>query len=166
MKASKTITLVLVTTMLTACADNYSRPGSGVMQGGTMNKEDVGTAAGAIAGGVAGYQFGGGAGQAVATVGGALLGGMLGKSVGRSMDNADRVAYDDASYYALENGRSQSWNNPHNGNRGTFVPKRGYHDNYGRYCREYTQTIYVDGRRHNGYGTACRQDDGTWAIVD
>lgn len=33
------------------------------------------------------------------------------------------------------------------------------------YCREYTKTIRVNGRKESGYGTACRQPDGSWMIV-
>lgn len=162
MRPSKCMALLAVTTMLTAC----DQSGSGVMRGGSMNKQDFGTAAGAIAGGVAGYQFGGGAGKALATVGGALLGGMLGGSIGHSLDNADRAAYDDASEYALETGERRSWRNPNTGHRGTITPRRYYTDDYGRYCREYTQTIYIDGRKHSGHGTACREEDGTWMIIE
>jgi hypothetical protein len=32
------------------------------------------------------------------------------------------------------------------------------------YCREYTQTFKVDNKIQNGYGTACLQPDGSWAI--
>ena len=34
-----------------------------------------------------------------------------------------------------------------------------------RYCREYTQVFEIGGEREEGYGTACRQPDGTWQIV-
>lgn len=166
MTKSKIIAVLLASTMVTACAQN-EYPGPGVMHGGgTLNKQDIGTAAGAIGGGIIGYQFGGGAGRALATVGGALLGGMLGSSIGSSLDNADRAAYDNASQYALESGRRQSWNNPNTGHRGTIVPQGRYTDDYGRYCREYTQTIYIDGRKNSGHGTACREEDGSWMIVD
>lgn len=162
---SKWIAILLATTMISACTDG--RPGSGVMHGGgSLNKEDIGTAAGAIAGGVIGYQFGGGAGQALATVGGVLLGGMLGNSIGKSLDNADRAAYDQASQHALESGRRQHWRNPESGHYGTVTPKRHYTDNSGRSCREYTQTIYIDGRKNSGHGTACREADGSWMIID
>lgn len=36
----------------------------------------------------------------------------------------------------------------------------------GRYCREYTRTIYVGGRAQEGYGTACMQPDGAWEMMD
>ena len=36
----------------------------------------------------------------------------------------------------------------------------------GRYCREYTQEIRVGGESQRAYGTACRNEDGSWEIVD
>ena len=32
------------------------------------------------------------------------------------------------------------------------------------YCREYTKTIYIGGKAVEGYGTACRQEDGAWEV--
>lgn len=166
MKHSKWIVLLVSASMLTACSEPDGSPGRGVTRGGAVNKTDIGTAAGAIGGGVLGYQFGGGAGKAVATVGGALLGGLLGRSVGNSLDNADVSAYDRESQYALESGRQRRWENPRTGNYGTIYPDKRYTDDEGRYCREYRQTIYVGGRSHDGYGLACRNDDGSWQIIE
>ncbi|MCB9978734.1 MAG: hypothetical protein H6862_03900 [Rhodospirillales bacterium] len=35
-----------------------------------------------------------------------------------------------------------------------------------RYCREYTRTVWIDGRARSAYGTACLQPDGAWQIVN
>ena len=40
------------------------------------------------------------------------------------------------------------------------VPPAGAQD-----CREFQTTITIDGREQPGYGTACRQSDGSWKIV-
>jgi hypothetical protein len=32
-------------------------------------------------------------------------------------------------------------------------------------CREFEQTVVIDGKPQNAYGTACRQADGSWKIV-
>jgi surface antigen len=162
MTHSKIILCIPAIAMLCAC----STDGSGIMNGGSLNKSDIGTAAGVIGGGVIGSTIGSGAGQVAATIGGALLGGMLGNNIGHSLDNADRAAYDNASQNALETGKSKSWKNSHTGHRGTIHPHKSYTNDSGEYCREYTQSIYVSGKRHEGHGTACRQDDGTWQIVD
>lgn len=34
------------------------------------------------------------------------------------------------------------------------------------YCREYTTTVVIDGVEREAYGTACRQKDGSWRIMD
>ena len=36
----------------------------------------------------------------------------------------------------------------------------------GQYCREFLQTVTVGGRSEQAYGTACRQPDGAWRIVE
>ncbi len=41
-----------------------------------------------------------------------------------------------------------------------------YTDSSGRYCREYQSTVMVGGQPQQSYGTACRQPDGTWRVVN
>ena len=31
---------------------------------------------------------------------------------------------------------------------------------------EYTQTVTIDGKTRQAYGTACRQPDGSWTLAD
>lgn len=157
---------VFVSLSLAACTEPGGQPGRGVLQGGAINKSDIGTAAGAIGGGILGSTIGGGAGQTAATIGGVLLGGMLGRSVGSSLDNADRAAYERASERAFQTGNSTSWRSQKTGNYGSIRPTGAYVDDYGNYCREYNQTIYIDGERQSGHGTACREQDGSWRITD
>jgi hypothetical protein len=45
------------------------------------------------------------------------------------------------------------------------LPKPAYQASNGEYCREFTQTVSVGGRAQEAYGTACRQPDGSWRIV-
>lgn len=156
MQGSRLIAVMLTSATLAGCAE----------QGGPLTREGVGTAAGAVAGGVLGSTIGSGTGKTVAVVGGALLGGVLGNVIGKSMDNTDRTAYDRASQRALETGQSQSWKNPQSGHYGTITPSRRYTDETGRPCREYTQTIYVEGQKHTAHGIACRMADGEWEIVN
>ena len=163
---SKIIAIAMAASLLTACTEQNGAPGRGIMNGGSLNKTDVGTAAGVIGGGVLGSTIGGGAGRVAATIGGALLGGYLGNSIGSSLDSADRAQYDRASQQALESGRNQSWTNPHTGNHGSISPHKRYKNEDGDYCREYTQTIYVDGKKSAAHGTACREEDGSWQIVE
>ncbi len=130
-------------------------------------KQQVGTAGGAVLGGILGSKVGGGSGQLWATGAGALLGALVGSEIGRSLDNADRAMLAGANQRALEApvGERISWNNPDSGNYGYVTPTREGSDTAGRYCREYQQTIYVGGQQETGFGTACQMPDGTWQII-
>ena len=131
--------------------------------------EGLGTLIGAGLGAFIGHEIGGhGDGAVVGTMIGGMVGASLGNSVGRKMDKADRLAAEQARYAALENyetGESSYWYNPDSGNQGSFSPQPAYQTNEGQYCREYTQNITIGGETESGYGTACRQPDGSWKIV-
>ncbi len=139
------------------------------MSGGNVNKQDIGTLAGVVGGGIIGSNVGGGKGKIAGTIGGALLGGLIGSEIGRSLDSADRAAMEGSTQRALETsqpGQSLPWKNAQSGNSGTITPSNYYQNSQGQYCREYTQTITVGGKRQEGHGTACRQPDGSWKIVE
>jgi surface antigen len=61
-------------------------------------------------------------------------------------------------------GTTATWVNPDNGNQGTVMPVRTYQTPAGMYCREYQQTVVVKGQPQQGYGTACRQPNGSWRV--
>lgn len=134
---------------------------------GGLSKSDTGMVMGGIAGGVVGNQIGKGRGNVLATVAGAVVGGIIGSEIGRKLDERDRMLAQEAEYDALERGQSgapRHWRNPDNGRYGDIVPskpyKRGASD-----CRDYTHTVYIDGRPERMRGTACRNPDGTWEKV-
>ena len=131
------------------------------------NKELVGGASGAVLGGVLGSQVGSGSGRLWATGAGVLLGALVGSEIGSSLDKADMVYANQAKQkaYSAPVGETVKWNNPQSGNSGSVTPVRDGYSSSGRYCREYQQTITVDGKRQSGYGTACQQPDGSWQIV-
>ncbi len=73
------------------------------------------------------------------------------------------------SQKALErnrSGQSSGWSNPDSGHRGTVTPTRTYQTAAGRPCREYQQTVTIDGKTERAYGRACRQPDGSWKIAN
>lgn len=132
-----------------------------------LTKSDVGTVLGGAAGAWAGSNIGGGAGRTVATATGTLLGAALGRSIGQSLDNADLNYYHRTSQKALERGQPGQtfpWQNPQSGVGGSITPSGYFQNSQGEYCREYTQTITIDGRLEEGHGVACRQPDGRWRI--
>ncbi len=49
---------------------------------------------------------------------------------------------------------------------GSVTPLRDGETDDGRTCREFQQEITVDGKRQRAYGTACREPDGSWQMVE
>lgn len=130
-------------------------------------KQAIGSLAGAGLGGYAGSTIGSGRGRIVAAAVGAGLGALAGGYIGGQLDKADRAAAERTCQQALETGRSGQktvWKNPDKGTSVTIVPQPAYQTEQG-YCREFQQTIVVGGKPQQGYGTACRQPDGSWQIV-
>jgi surface antigen len=149
--------------VLAACA----APGE-QNQYGMGNKQTVGGLGGAVLGGYAGSAMGRGNGRLWTTGAGALVGALLGSDVGRSLDQSDRMYNEQAWSRANDAPLNQrvAWNNPDNGHSGYITPVRDGRNTYGSPCREYQQTIVVGGQAQSAYGTACRNDDGSWALVN
>ena len=130
-------------------------------------KETLGTLGGAALGGLAGAQIGDGTGQLAATAAGALIGAVVGREVGSSLDKADQLYAKRSAQSTLEHnpsGVAGQWSNPDSGNYGTVTPQPAYQTASGQYCREYQTTVIVGGEAQEGYGTACRMEDGSWQI--
>ena len=128
------------------------------------SKRDQGIIIGSIAGGILGNQVGGGSGRVLATIVGAVAGGAIGGSIGRSMDETDRLN----TAVALENVRTgvpSAWVNPDTGYEYVVTPTGTYDSGTGP-CREYTLDATIGGRTEQVYGTACRQADGSWMVVN
>jgi surface antigen len=90
---------------------------------------------------------------------------VLGAPVGGSEGWAAADSFQNALEYN-RSGTATSWRNPDTGHSGSTVPVRTFQAADGVYCREFQQTIIVDEQPQQGYGTACRQPDGSWRIVD
>lgn len=137
---------------------------------GTGPKEQAGAAAGAVAGAAMGWGLGKGhRDQTAAVVLGAFLGGILGQKIGQELDEADQIMAQNSVVHALEynpTGISTNWRNPETGHSGYTVPVQTYYESDGTPCREYTTTVNVGGEEQSAYGTACRQADGSWKIVN
>jgi surface antigen len=127
-------------------------------------KTQLGAATGAAAGGLLGAALGN---ETEGIIAGVLLGGLAGGAIGNALDAADREYAMRNSWYALERtpaGTTSAWRNPDSGHSGSVTPLRTYATEAG-YCREFEQRIRIGGRTERGYGTACRQPDGSWRIV-
>tara|TARA_B100000676_G_C17945589_1_gene769010 strand:+ start:24 stop:488 length:465 start_codon:yes stop_codon:yes gene_type:complete len=136
---------------------------------GAGQKQQAGTVIGAGLGALAGSQIGGGgAGTLAAVAIGGLLGAWAGGSLGQSLDEADQVRHNQAYQQAQTAPLNQpvSWNNPNTGASGTVTATRdGNNQSTGAYCREFEQTITVDGRTETRKGQACQQPDGSWKVL-
>ena len=132
-------------------------------------KQTVGATGGAVLGGLVGSKVGKGSGQLWATGAGALLGAFVGSSIGQSLDQADRMYHAQAVEKAYNAPLNQevTWSNPDSGHGGSVTPVReGHQASTGNICRQYKQTIIVDGQSETAYGTACQNPDGTWDLVN
>jgi surface antigen len=157
------IAIACTSVLLAGCANAGNGPGEF-----GLNKTTGGGLLGAIGGGVAGSQFGKGTGQLAATAAGTLLGALVGAEVGSSLDKADQQYAHRAQAQAQTApiGQTIAWSNPDSGHSGTVTPVReGHVTSTGEYCREYQQSVQVGGQTQKAYGTACRQPDGSWRVV-
>ena len=156
MNKTKITAIALSALLLAGCAD--SGP-----------KQNVGTVIGGVGGAVAGSALGSGKGRLVGVAAGTLLGALVGSEVGKSLDRADVAAMHRTNQVALEQNRSgvpSEWRNPDSGASGTVTPQRTYQTATGQYCREFQQTVTIGAKTENAYGTACRQPDGSWKVVN
>jgi surface antigen len=157
MHITKLAMVALTGVSLAGCAGDPNHP-----------REGAGTAIGAVTGAVIGSQFGGGPGERLAAgVAGAAIGGLIGNRIGASLDEEDRRRAYAAEMDALErspSGAPVGWRNPDSGRYGNVVSGPAY-DTRGSKCRDFTHTIYIDGRPQTERGTACRNPDGTWTRV-
>ena len=141
---------------------------AGCAQNGPSGGQVAGGAGGAVLGGLAGSQIGSGSGKLIATGAGAVIGALVGSEIGRRLTEGDEERLTRTTQDTLENnqtGQTSTWENPDTGHRGEVRPTETYQTDSGRYCREFHHTIYVGGEPEDAYGTACRQPDGSWKIV-
>ncbi|MCP4829697.1 MAG: glycine zipper 2TM domain-containing protein [Proteobacteria bacterium] len=132
------------------------------------SKQQQGAAAGAVVGGVLGSALGKGhSDRGWATALGVIFGAVIGDQIGAQLDERDRLLAAQNLQYSLEStqdGAVTTWQNPNTGHSGTATPTKTSTASNGAPCREFTTEIQVGGETQQGYGTACRQADGSWKI--
>ena len=85
----------------------------------------------------------------------------------KSLDQADMAYHEQAveKAYSAPLNDTISWNNPQSGHSGTVTPIReGRQSSTGNLCREYKQSIFIDGQAQTAVGTACQNADGSWTV--
>ena len=149
--------------LIVACA-----PTTEISSANQGPKETAGALSGMVIGGaLANDMAGESKNKGIATILGAFVGGVIGQNIGAQLDERDRLLAGEAYNTALEynpTDKAAEWKNPDTGNYGRVVPVNTYRQN-GRYCREFTQEIFIGGQKQTGYGRACRQPDGAWEII-
>ena len=144
--------------------------GAGTCQRGLLSPEIVGLLAGAALGGYAGSKIVKGKGKRksklAATGAGVFLGALVGSAIGRSMGSADQLCVAKSLESAHDN-QAVAWRNPDSDANYRVTPSRSFNDRTtGRYCREYIAEAVIAGEVQQTYGTACRQPDGAWELVN
>jgi len=138
---------------------------AGYLVGNRCNRQAVGSVLGGVLGGLAGSNIGRGDGRRAATIAGTLIGIMVGNSIGRHMDQVDQYCTGQTLEYAQDR-QSIQWHNPDDRISYNVTPINHFETRDGRYCREYTTQATIGGRLQQTYGTACRQPDGSWQILN
>ena len=82
-----------------------------------------------------------------------------------SLNDAARAAARDAQFYALQFGRPGAPRNWSAGGASGQVSVGPYVRVNALDCREFTHRVTVGGQSYSRSGTACREADGTWEVV-
>jgi len=146
------VLVITFTTILGGCASHQF-----------PSRQTQGTVAGGVIGGVLGSTIGDGSGQVIAAATGTLIGALLGSNIGGQLDQLDRQQ----ACQTLEStrtGHSDRWVNPDSGAKYQVTPTKTYRTRHGTPCREFTLDAQVGGKAEQVYGTACRQNDGSWKM--
>lgn len=92
-----------------------------------------------------------------------------GQDILQPLSTVDQRVANESFQAALEyntSGIAANWHNPDANIYGMTIPVKTLQTATGQPCREFQQAIIIDNREQRGYGTACRQPDGSWQIVD
>ncbi|RRJ85422.1 hypothetical protein D0544_03010 [Aestuariirhabdus litorea] len=86
----------------------------------------------------------------------------------KSMTPEDVTLANQALDSALEtqpSGQGSTWLNPQNNHSGSVTPTRTFRRQDGTYCRDYLETLAINGRYQQWRDTACRAADTRWIPV-
>ena len=139
--------LSLTVGMLTSCTPGNNTAGS--------------TFTGAALGGILGGAMSDG--KPAGVIAGALIGGVVGNQIGKQMDAQDRANMQSA-ITTTPVGQEATWKNTETDITYIVKPVKQYSEQ-DNYCREYQQTVTIDGKKQKAYGKACRKPDGSWQVV-
>ncbi len=169
MKIAKFLAVTALATSLVAAVSTESR---------AQNETLLGSLLGGAAGAGIGAAFGGGKGAAIGGASGLLLGALAGYQVGKRREySRPPPNYSQGYYqappptYAYQPAPAYATTPAYTAPAPAYTtPAPAYSQSTSAYdpsyCRQFNQRIVIDGIEQNAYGTACRQPDGTWKIIN
>jgi len=101
-------------------------------------------------------------------VGGIIGGGLIMNGIGADLNRRERRMAIDAEYRALEStpaGQPVAWRDERSGRGGTVTAAQPYRVG-SQDCRPYSHTITANGSSRTARGTACRNPDGSWTLLN
>jgi len=99
---------------------------------------------------------------------GVVGGGLIAGQLGTNLSDRERIRGIEAEYRALEStpaGEPVAWRDERTGHGGTVTATAPYRVG-SQDCRSYTHVIEADGTSRTARGTACRNRDGSWTLLD
>jgi len=131
-------------------------------------KQEQGALAGAVLGAGGAYGLAdNSSNKELWIVAGTLLGALAGQDIGQQLDERDQLLVGQSFQNSMESSpdnQGVQWSNPNSGNAGVITPTQTVIASSGQPCREFTQVIMIGGEQQQGYGSACRQADGSWKV--
>jgi len=101
-------------------------------------------------------------------VGGIIGGGLIMSEIGADLSRRERRTAIDAEYQALEStpaGQPVTWRDERSGRGGTVTAAQPYRVG-SQDCRPYSHMIVANGSSRTARGTACRNPDGSWTLLN
>lgn len=99
---------------------------------------------------------------------GQLLARANGDDIADALNDEDLTLMTALALSVLDHGaddHADTWRNRYSRHHGSFVAMTTWSTPDRIICRRFTNTIYIDQSTSRSNGTACRQRDGTWAIM-
>lgn len=94
--------------------------------------------------------------------------GLLMSGLGADLSRSEKIAALDAEYKALETsmaGEAVIWRDEKSGRGGTVIAAQPYRVG-SQDCRPFTHMIEDNGQSRSVRGTACRNKDGSWTLLN
>jgi surface antigen len=101
-------------------------------------------------------------------IGGIVGGGLVMGEIGADLSRRERLAAIDAEYRALESspaGQPVTWRDDRSGRSGTVTAAQPYRVG-SQDCRPYSHAVVAAGTTRDARGTACRNPDGSWTLLN